>query len=195
MNEIANRERIGRTADGQTVVADSSLDEWDETGYDGIAKRSQKTGGSVWNEEDGNPIGGSGLRTRPSKRAWSLSYDQTHPASAYYKYDTPSATEAQTSHNRRDVVEMTHIRFETPKYVTDDEVLSRVSRMDTDGLSPYGGYRFLTFVAIIDAWGLSNEDVFTNEQLRAEFREEFSDLQVSTGKILRKAFEVRGDDE
>lgn len=91
----------------------------------------------------------------------------------------------------------TYRAFTTPPHVSLGAVESVANRFECGpDLSPYGGLRLVTAVALTLVWDVSDETLWSDEQFRREFRQEVGEpAQVSSSKALRKLFELRGDAE
>lgn len=88
----------------------------------------------------------------------------------------------------------TYRAFTTPHHVSLDAVERFASRFECGpDLSPYGGLRLVTAVALTLVWNVSDETLWSDEQFRQEFRQEVGEpAQVSPSKALRKLFKLRG---
>lgn len=89
----------------------------------------------------------------------------------------------------------TYRAFTTPPHVSLQAVKRCASRFECGPeLSPYGGLRLVTAVALTLVWDVSDETLWGDEQFRQEFRQEVGEpAQVSPSKALRKMFELRDD--
>lgn len=87
----------------------------------------------------------------------------------------------------------TYRAFTTPRQVTLSRVEHRASRIDCPpSLSPYGGLRLVTAVALSIVWDVSDSELWEDDRFREEFRTEVGQpAQVSSSKALRKFFEIR----
>lgn len=151
----------------------------------GIDQTPASTG---WRQVEGSP-----LAEGDSDRAYALHTDGQHPASKHYQFTTPASVERQARRRWKEGVTFTFRAFTTPPTVTLGRVESVASQIDCGpALSPYGGTRMVTAVAITLVSGWSDETLWQDETFRQEFREEVAEqAQISFAKALRKLFELR----
>lgn len=171
----------------RATLAQADADAFDGLG---ISHHPCETG---WREADGSPLAEDGS----SKRAFALHTDTHHPASSRYNFSTPASIERQSRRRWKEGVTFTYRAFTTPPHVSLKAVERCASRFECGpDLSPYGGLRLVTAVALTLVWDVSDETVWGDEQFRREFRQEVGEpAQVSPSKALRKLFELRGDGE
>jgi hypothetical protein len=203
MRIIKESDVIGRTVDGQTIVADGGRVAQAEGELAGTAYSSLGRGISretYWNNENERVASPEdGLRVSKEKRLKALEGDRTHFSAPHYRYDTPRSTEQRNASRRADGVRLTYIAFseELPQHVSLDSVQRIASRIDSSGLSPYGGLRLVGFVAILHELGVSSEELFLNEPedvfpdgIYAVFEEHFSTAQMGEQAILNRAIQL-----
>lgn len=205
MQEVSVNHEVGSTDSQQTAVASGQAvaqAESDIAGarYSSAGSPRQSSGeGGYWKPERGTRVAPEdNLRLSKEQRLHALENDGTHFSAPHYKYDTSRSTEASNAHRRRDGVQLTYVAFSDvlPNHVSLDAVMRTASRIDADGLSPYGGLRLVGFVAILSEMRLEAEDLFLGstdslpEDFREVFAEHFSDAQMDTHKVLQRAVQV-----
>lgn len=142
-----------------------------------------------------------GLRCRKEKRLRTLEEDRTHPSSQHYEYSTPGDDRTRGRLQQAPLVRLVLTNFESrPSYVTEDLVRERAGYLKGQVGTPsnYGGFRLLVVVALIDTWGLTNEEAFQHEQFRRELKQEFEVEKAnvsSDGALFRKICKLRSEVE
>lgn len=142
-----------------------------------------------------------GLRCRKEERLRTLEEDRTHPSSPHYGYSTPGDDRTRGRLQQAPLVRVVLTNFESrPSYVTEKLIRERAGYLkgQVEVPSNYGGFRLLVVVALLDTWGLSNEDAFQHEQFRRELKQEFETEEAnvsSDGALFRKICELRATSE
>lgn len=178
--------------------------EWDQKSEQVSDYGHPRTRPTYWSGD--GEVGGTlatdgGLRCRKEKRLRNLEEDRTHPSSPHYGYDTPGSDRTRGRLQQAPLVRLVLTNFESrPSYVTEKLVRERAGYLKNQVEVPsnYGGFRLLVVVALLDTWGLSNEDAFQHEQFRRELKQEFETEEAnvsSDGALFRKICELRSEVE